>query len=201
MRARIKALLNFISKVIVLPCALLCWIEGLLFKDSESLFLFWGHIFSILPGLPGLFLRRAFYSLTLQRCSPNFIIGFGSIFTHRRAVVEDYVYIGIYALIGSAHLKKGSLIGSRASLLSGSALHERRPDGTWTPFDPSRMRQIKIGPNAWIGEGAIIMADVGEGSMVAAGSVVSTDIKPNIMVAGNPARFVIRLDPENRTED
>ena len=51
-----------------------------------------------------------------------------------------------------------------------------------------------IGPHTWIGEGAIVMADTGEGCMVAAGAVVSAEVPPHTMVAGNPARFVRRVD-------
>jgi len=60
-------------------------------------------------------------------------------------------------------------------------------------MDHSRIVQIQIAPNVWVGEGALIMADVGEGCLVAAGSVVTHDIKDNIIVGGNPARFVRKV--------
>ncbi|GKT07864.1 DapH/DapD/GlmU-related protein [Desulforhabdus sp. TSK] len=193
MKRLLKLFFIRISQLLVLPCAAICWAEGSLCDHSEAFFLFWSHLFSILPGTPGLFIRRAFYTLTLERCSPECYIGFGAIFTHRATIVEKNAYVGLYALIGSAHLGERCLIGSRASLLSGGYLHSRREDGSWAPFDPSQMIQIKIGRDAWIGEGAVVMADVGDGSMVAAGSVVSSNIKANIVVAGNPARFVRNL--------
>ena len=64
------------------------------------MFLFWAHVFSILPGHPGMFLRRAYYRLTLDHCASNFYIGFGALFTHRHALVEKNAYIGPYALVG-----------------------------------------------------------------------------------------------------
>jgi acetyltransferase-like isoleucine patch superfamily enzyme len=42
----------------------------------------------------------------------------------------------------------------------------------------------------WIGEAAVVMADIGRSSTVAAGAVVSSCVPPGIVVAGNPARFV-----------
>ena len=72
-----------------------------------------GPSFSFFPGLPGVFLRRAYYRLTLDHCASNFYIGFGALFTHRRALVEKDAYIGAYALVGCAHLGEGCLIGSR----------------------------------------------------------------------------------------
>jgi chloramphenicol O-acetyltransferase type B len=53
--------------------------------------------------------------------------------------------------------------------------------------------------DVWIGHGAIILQGVriGEGSVVAAGSVVRKDVAPFTIVAGNPARHVRdRFDPD-----
>ena len=80
---------------------------------SESIFLFWAHVLC-LPDT-GVFLRRAYYRLTLIHCASNFYIGFGALFTHRHSLVEKDAYIGPYALVGMAHLGKGCLIGSRQS--------------------------------------------------------------------------------------
>ena len=157
------------------------------------MFLFWAHVFSVLPGKTGMFLRRAYYRLTLDRCACNFYIGFGALFTHRRVIVEENAYIGAYALVGSAHLGEGCLIGSRASLLSGTEQHVLDEQGRWGPCDKTRLRQIKVGDYAWIGEGAIIMASIGPGTMVAAGAVVETDARGGILLAGNPSRFVKNL--------
>ncbi len=198
MKQILKKILNSICIILVFPIALTSWLEKNISKHSEVIFLFWGHIFALLPGLPGVFLRRAYYCMTLDRCSTNCYISFGSIFTHRSSIVEDHVYLGAYAIIGSAFLGKNSLIGSRVSILSGASLHARSEDGGWESFDPNRMIQVKLGPKVWVGEGALIMADIGEGSMVGAGTVITSKIKANIMVAGNPARFIGKLDePSN----
>ena len=86
------------------------------------------------------------------------------------------------------------LIGSKVSILSGKALHVLGDDGMWTPYSAERLSQVKLKKNVWVGEGAIIAADVGEGSMVGAGSVITTNVKPHIIVTGNPARFVSKID-------
>ena len=72
-------------------------------------------------------------------------------------------------------------------------------DGQWTPYTPERLTKVNLNKNVWIGEGAIIMADVGEGTMVGAGSVVTTNIRPHVIMTGNPARFVKKLD-SNETQ-
>jgi len=195
MKTAIKFALNLISQILILPFAIICKLETIILPGhSEVLFNICAHIMAVLPGLPGSFLRRAFYTLTLDSCSSHCHIGFGSIFSHRSATIERHVYIGNYALIGSVNIGEYSLIGSRASILNGEALHERDASGRWTPFSAERLSKVTIAKNVWIGEGAMIMANIGEGSMVGAGSVVTSGIKPHILVTGNPARFVKRLD-------
>jgi len=187
--------LNLVCQILVLPLVILSRLEELVFsRDTELLFHTCSHIVALLPGLPGAFLRRAFYSLTLNECSLHCHIGFGTIFSHRSTVVEKHVYIGSYSIIGSTHLGEHSLIGSRVSILSGKELHVLGDDGMWTPYSAERLNQVTVAKNVWIGEGAIIAADVGEGSMVGAGSVITTDVKPHIIVTGNPARFVKNLE-------
>jgi len=195
-RSALKTVANIVSVVLVFPCALTCWLEGWLSAHGEWVFSSWSNVMALLPGPPGMYLRRAFYHLTLQSCSLDCYIGFGALFTHRQVRVEDGVYVGPYSLIGSSWLRTGALIGSRASLLSGPMLHEMDEQGRWKPTDLSRLRQIEIGENVWIGEGAIVMVNVGAGSMVGTGAVVSTRVRPGVVVAGNPARFVRRLKAE-----
>ncbi len=191
----LKRFLNGLALVIVAPAAWSCSLEGWTRTRSQGLFTFWTHVFAILPGTPGLFLRRAFYRWTLDRCTEDVTIQFGVLFSRRSSVLEPGVFIGSYALIGSAWIRQNTLIGSRASLLSGGNQHEMLVSGRWSATDERKLQRIEIGANTWVGEGAILMANVGSGSMVAAGSVVSAAVPSGTMVGGNPARFVRRLHP------
>lgn len=58
--------------------------------------------------------------------------------------------------------------------------------------------EIEIGRNAWIGGGAIILGGVriGENSVVAAGAVVTKDVPPGVVVAGNPAKIIRIIDAD-----
>ena len=53
-------------------------------------------------------------------------------------------------------------------------------------------KKIKIENNAWIGFNSSILKGVtiGEGAIVAAGSVVTKDVAPFTIVGGNPAKFI-----------
>lgn len=57
-------------------------------------------------------------------------------------------------------------------------------------------KPVTIGARAWIGFNAIIMkgVTVGENSVVAAGSIVTRDVPPNAVVAGNPATIVKTIE-------
>ena len=198
MKQAIKYLLHLLSQILTLPLSIPCKLEEIIFsKDAEVIFQMCTHFLAILPGLPGAFLRRGFYSLTLDKCSLHCHIGFGTIFSHRSNILEKHVYIGNYALIGSSHLGENCLIGSRASILSGKELHALEDDGTWSPYSAERLAQVILAKNVWVGEGAIISANIGEGSMVGSGAVVSSNVKPHILVTGNPARFVSKLEASN----
>jgi acetyltransferase-like isoleucine patch superfamily enzyme len=63
------------------------------------------------------------------------------------------------------------------------------------PLEAVKSRPVKIGNNVWIGMNAIVLKGVtiGDNSIIAAGAVVTKDVPPNTVVAGNPARFAKRL--------
>lgn len=56
---------------------------------------------------------------------------------------------------------------------------------------PGTARPITIGDGCWIGAKSVILGGVtiGEGSVVAAGSLVRCDVPPNTLVAGVPAQI------------
>ena len=62
---------------------------------------------------------------------------------------------------------------------------------------PEYAKPITIGSDSWIGGAAVILPGVtiGEHCVVGAGAVVTRDVPPYCVVAGNPARVVRRLSP------
>lgn len=94
----------------------------------------------------------------------------------------------------------GTLIGPTVQILTVSHPMQaserliRHSDGArgYTTF----AKPIEIGEEAWIGAGALILPGVtiGARSIVAAGSVVTEDVPPDTVVAGNPARTLKTLE-------
>jgi acetyltransferase-like isoleucine patch superfamily enzyme len=59
-----------------------------------------------------------------------------------------------------------------------------------------KVERTVVGRGASIGSGATILANlrIGENAIVGAGSVVTKDVPPNSIVAGNPARILRSID-------
>jgi phosphonate metabolism protein (transferase hexapeptide repeat family) len=55
-----------------------------------------------------------------------------------------------------------------------------------------RAHRVTIGHDVWIGHGAIVLPGrrIGDGAVIAAGAVVTKDVAPYAIVAGNPARLI-----------
>jgi maltose O-acetyltransferase len=63
-------------------------------------------------------------------------------------------------------------------------------------WEPDVLLPTKIGRDVWIGANAVVLGGVtiGDGAVVAAGSVVTKDVEPGAIVVGNPARLVRRRE-------
>lgn len=71
-----------------------------------------------------------------------------------------------------------------------------------TSLDPVERRNgivnnapVIIGKNVWVGMRCIILkgVNIGENSIIAAGSVVTKDVLPNTLVGGNPVKLLRKL--------
>ena len=61
-------------------------------------------------------------------------------------------------------------------------------------------RPVVIEDNVWIGGNVVILPGVtiGEGSVIAAGSIVTRDIPPRVVAGGNPCRVIRPLTEADR---
>lgn len=93
-----------------------------------------------------------------------------------------------------------TLVAPNVSFYSGShPLDPQLRNGTRGPEDG---KEIHVGEDCWIGGGAIILpgVNVGRGSTVGAGSVVTKDVPPFHVVAGNPAKIIRKIETAMSTE-
>jgi acetyltransferase-like isoleucine patch superfamily enzyme len=91
-----------------------------------------------------------------------------------------------FLALGGITIEDGAFIGPHCVLAT-----------EYHPEDPAHRHElltkpIVIGRNAWLGADVKVLAGVtiGENAIVAAGSVVTKDVPPNMVVAGSPARII-----------
>lgn len=72
-------------------------------------------------------------------------------------------------------------------------------DSDWHNDDPRSggIKPVYIGNNVWLGEGVKVLkgVNIGENSVIGAGSVVVSDIPSNVIAAGNPCKVIKALTP------
>jgi phosphonate metabolism protein (transferase hexapeptide repeat family) len=131
-----------------------------------------------------------------------------------QSTFEDYAYCDRLADIANttvgkfANIAAMTRIGPTDHPMDQASLHHflYRSSYYWddTPDDPAffaarSARRCVIGPDTWIGHGAIIKPEVtiGAGAVIAAGAVVTRDVAPYMIMAGVPATPLRARFPEN----
>lgn len=91
----------------------------------------------------------------------------------------------------------------RADWISTFPFRVMTEEARHIPDDQGSKGDVTIGSDVWLCSSSIILSGVtiGHGAIVAAGAVVSKDVAPYSIVAGNPARHVKwRFDAKTRDE-
>jgi acetyltransferase-like isoleucine patch superfamily enzyme len=117
-----------------------------------------------------------------------------------RIAIGDGTYVGGRVVLRAG---LGITIGSNVLLasnvvLAGDPGHPLDPVARRTQAAPAEdLRQITIGDDVWIAEGATVVGGVtiGDGAVIGAHAVVTRDVPPHTVVAGNPAKPIRQLDP------
>ncbi|ADY12215.1 acyltransferase [Sphaerochaeta globosa] len=120
--------------------------------------------------------------------------------SNARLVFGNNVYIGnrnSFLLGGSISIGNNTILAS--DILITSQNHGMDPEHE-LPYSKQNLTcsEVRIGEGCWIGEKVIILPgrSIGDKSIVAAGSVITKDIPPYTVVAGNPAIIKKRYDFE-----
>jgi acetyltransferase-like isoleucine patch superfamily enzyme len=182
----IRDVLVFISAILTVPLWLSVRIF-LLMGMNDGIFQTCSQIISIFPGVLGIYLRRGFYWMCLESFSRDCSIGCGTWFSHPQVRIGKGVYLGERCMVGMCDIGDDTLIGSNVDILSGRRQHHIDSSDTPISSQGGTFEKVHIGRNVWIGNGVIIMADIGDGSIIGAGSVVVKPIPPQSVAVGNPA--------------
>jgi acetyltransferase-like isoleucine patch superfamily enzyme len=119
-----------------------------------------------------------------------------------RELDSGSITLGDYVLVSPGTRISASdeiVIGNSVMMANGVYITDCDWHGLYdrTARDPA-VKPVHIHDTAWIGDHATVLKGVtiGENSVVAARAVVTRDVPPNTVVAGNPAKVVKELDPE-----
>ncbi|OKY75631.1 MAG: hypothetical protein BM485_07875 [Desulfobulbaceae bacterium DB1] len=188
MKELLKKILQLLALICTFPLAMIFRLS-----QSSSLFAGQAQLLALVPGKAGSYLRVAYYCQTLKRCSSHGYIGFGTFFSQSEAELGLGYYIGSYCILGKAVLENHVTIGSGVNILSGKHQHGYAQIGVPIQEQSGEFIKVRIGENCWIGNGAIIMADLGLQNVIAAGSVVTSRTEDFSLMAGNPAKLAKKI--------
>ena len=92
-------------------------------------------------------------------------------------------------------------IGHGVTFINDSYPRATTPEGELQTESDWHVEATVIKRGASVGSGATVLSKVvvGENSIVGAGSVVTRDVPPNVIVAGNPARILRPVHSKVRT--
>jgi acetyltransferase-like isoleucine patch superfamily enzyme len=195
MRQSLKKTANGLAFLLIFPAVVCYWVASL-FLGRNQAYPGWAQALSLLPGLTGVYLRRAFYRLVLASCSPDACLSFGTVISHRQARIGRGVFTGLYCTLGKTTLEEDVLIASHVSITSGGREHGIERLDLPIRLQPGEFVQVTIGRDTWIGERAVVMADVGAHCVIGAGAVVTKPLPDFSIAAGVPARVIGRRTPQ-----
>ena len=152
------------------------------------------------PGLHSAALRLQLYGMSTARSLRNYPVGAS---TYGRPTVLDFgrgssLVIGDYTSIGGEVL---ILLGGEHGVrsLTTYPFSELWPEGKGIETPRESKGDVRIGNDVWIGQRATILSGVtiGDGAIIGAGSLVSRNVPPYAVAAGNPCRVLrMRFEPQ-----
>lgn len=148
-----------------------------------------------------LVLLRKLYNFYLSKQLGNcgkgsHFVAFSKFFKPQNISIGNNVFINQQCiLVGEEKItiKDNVSIGFRCMIITSNNETSINPlTGNRKHYD----QPITIEKNVWIGAGAIVLSGVtiGEGSVVAAGAVVTKDVPPYTLVGEVPARIIKRIE-------
>lgn len=176
----------------VLPRLWIYWINRRVWGGDRA-FLAASESIAGIPGMRGVYCRQAFYKATLASCGRDSYFGWQSVFSMTVARIGNNVYIGRRCNLGFADVGDNVMLADGVQILSGGREHGRGTGDQSHQEKPQEFRRTVIGAGAWLGTNAVILADVGAGTIIGAGAVVTQPIPDRVLAVGIPARIVRQL--------
>jgi len=116
----------------------------------------------------------------------------------RRCKVSSHTFV-----CEGVAIEDNVFIGHGVTFINDSYPRATTPEGELQTESDWHVEATVIKRGASIGSGATVLSKVivGENSIVGAGSVVTRDVPPNVIVAGNPAKILRPVQSKARTQE
>lgn len=189
LKEAVKAIAFVAATVLIAPLLVSYWLRAALVGRDRALEGS-SQTLSLVPGLIGQYVRRAFFARTLASFHRTATIEFGVLLSKADTRIDEFVYVGPRCHLGLVHLQRDVLLGPAVQIPSGGQTHGIADLGHPIREQAGIRTLIRVGAGTWIGAGAIVMASVGCDSVVAAAAVVTHPIPDRVIAAGVPARVV-----------
>lgn len=140
--------------------------------------------------LGGKGMRRVCAKLILDKVGNNVNIEKGAVFSSR-CTIGDNSGIGINSDLGETHIGNNVMMGPECVIIT----RNHRFDDISNPMIQqgfSDNKPVYIGNDVWIGRKVTILpgVNIGDHAIIGACSVVTKDVEPYAIVAGNPAKKI-----------
>jgi acetyltransferase-like isoleucine patch superfamily enzyme len=185
----VKGLARLLAAVLVSPVVLSTVLRGAAIGRDRA-FQHTMEWMAQVPGLPGQYLRRAYLAALCVGCGPEVVVGAGTLCSTVAMRLDDNAYVGPLCTIGWVHLERDVMIAAGVRIPSGPDVHGSTRTDIPMRDQPGSPVCVHVREGAWIGDNAVVMADVGRHAIVAAGAVVTSPVPDYAVVAGVPARVV-----------
>lgn len=184
-----KTLCEIAAFLLVLPIIVVYYIFCPILGVRRA-FMDFSQLMSLCPGIIGEFLRRAFYRVVLPRCEKNACVGFGTVFSHPTTEIGENVYIGPFCILGDVTLEKDVLLASGVSISNGTNQHGTARLDIPIREQPGEYPRITVGEDSWVGERAVVLANIGKHCIIGAGALVLEPVPDFAVAVGVPAKVV-----------
>ena len=116
--------------------------------------------------------------------------------------VKIYRFVNLYGCTINDHTKIGCFVEIQKNATVGKNCHIGAGAVLAGVIEPPSASPVIVEDNVLIGANAVVLEGVkiGQGAVVAAGSIVVEDVAPNTVVVGVPARKIKDIDDKTRSK-
>lgn len=187
MRVILKILIHLLVSPLAIIFILGYWF-GSFFFGRERAFRDMSQCVALIPTIFGEYARRVFFKAVLPYSTWDVCISFGTLLTHPETTLGHRTYIGPYCILGNVEIGNDVMLASAVSVANGVNQHGIQRIDIPMNIQPGIFPRIRIGNDVWLGERSVILADIGDHSVVGAASLVLDPVPEYVITCGVPSR-------------